>query len=84
VFVGAIGTRHADLDRLIRRLQDKAPALRFVYEVGPCGYGLYRYLTGKGLACNVVAPSLIPRRPGDNRRPARVLVVGMFFNVAAT
>jgi hypothetical protein len=49
VFVGAIGTRQADLDRLIRRLQGKAAELRFVYEAGPSGYGLYRYLTGKGL-----------------------------------
>ena len=71
VFVGAIGTRQADLDRLIRRLQGKAAALRFVYEAGPCGYGLYRYLTGKGLACHVVAPSLIPRRPGDKVKTDR-------------
>jgi hypothetical protein len=69
VFVGEIGTRHADIDRLIRRLQGKAPELRFAYEAGPSGYVLYRYLTGKGLACNVVAPSLIPRRPGDKVRP---------------
>jgi transposase len=71
VFVGAIGTRQADLDRLIRRLQGKASALRFVYEAGPSGYGLYRYLTGKGLACEVVAPSLIPRRPGDKVKTDR-------------
>jgi transposase len=41
--------------------------------------GLYRYLTGKGLACDVVAPSLIPRRPGDkvktDRRDAVALAV---------
>jgi transposase len=42
VFVGAIGTRQADLDRLIRRLRGKAFELRFVYEAGPSGYGLYR------------------------------------------
>jgi hypothetical protein len=30
-----------------------------------CGYGLQRYLTAKGLTCCVVAPSLIPKRPGD-------------------
>ena len=63
VFVGAIGTRQADIDQLIRRLQGKAPALRSPTRPGPCGYGLYRYLTGKGLACDVVAPSLIPRHP---------------------
>ena len=55
VFVGAIGTRQADLDRLIRRLP---PELRFGYAAGPSGYGLYRHLTGKGLAGDVVAPSL--------------------------
>ncbi len=68
VFVRAIGTRQADLDRLIRRLQGKA---RFTAEAGPSGYGLYRYLTGKGLACDVVAPSLIPRRPGDQVKTDR-------------
>lgn len=71
VFVGAIGTRRADLDRLIRRLQGKGPALRFVSEAGPSGYGLYRDLAGKGLACDVVAPSLIPRRPGDKVKTDR-------------
>lgn len=71
VFVGAIGTRQADLDKLIRRLQGKSPTLRFAYEAGPSGYGLYRYFTGKGLACDVVAPSLIPRRPGDKVKTDR-------------
>jgi transposase len=37
----------------------------FAYEAGPCGYVLHRYLTGQGLDCKVVAPSLIPRKPGD-------------------
>jgi len=71
VFVGAIGTRQADIDRLIRRLQGKTPELRFVYEAGPSGYGLYRYLTKKGWPCDVVAPSLIPRRPGDKVKTDR-------------
>lgn len=71
VFVGEIGTRQADVQKLITRLQGKAGELRFVYEAGPSGYGLYRYLTGKGLACNVVAPSLIPRRPGDKVKTDR-------------
>jgi transposase len=48
--------------------------LVFVYEAGPCGYWLYRYLTKKRLLCWVVAPSLIPKKPGDkvktNRRDA--------------
>jgi len=70
-FVGAIGTRHSDIDRLVRRLQSKAPQLVFAYEAGPCGYVLHRYLTGKGFDCQVVAPSLIPKRPGDKVKTDR-------------
>jgi len=62
--LGAIGTRQCDIDKLIRKLQSKGAPPVFVYEAGPCGYWLYRYLTGKGLACHVVAPSLIPRKAG--------------------
>ena len=74
VSLGNIGTRQCDIDHLIRRLQSKRPHLVFVYEAGPCGYWLYRYLTHKGHVCAVVAPSLIPKKPGDrvktNRRDA--------------
>ena len=64
-FLGPIGTRQCDVDKMIRRLHSKAPHLIFAYEAGPCGYVLYRYLTAKGFDCRVVAPSLIPKRPGD-------------------
>ena len=60
-----IGTRQCDIDKLIRNLEAKGAALVFAYEAGPCGYWLYRYLTRRGLSCTVVAPSLIPRKPGD-------------------
>jgi len=43
----------------------------FCYEAGPCGYGLYRLLTGLGLDCQVVAPSLVPRRPSDRVKTDR-------------
>jgi len=64
-FVGSIGTRQSDIDKLVRRLHGKASRLVLAYEAGPCGYVLHRYLTGKGLDCQVIAPSLIPKRPGD-------------------
>ncbi len=64
-FVGPIGTRQSDINKMVRRLQGKASHLVFAYEAGPCGYVLYRYLTAKGFDCQVVAPSLIPKRPGD-------------------
>jgi transposase len=76
-YLGTIGTRQCDIDQLSRKMQSKAKHLIFVYEAGPCGYGLYRYLTKKGYDCWVVAPSLIPKNPGDrvktNRRDAMQL-----------
>ena len=77
VSLGNRGTRQCDIDTLIRRLPSKSPHLVFVYEAGPCGYWLDRYLTKKGHVCWVVAPSLIPKKPGDrvktNRRDAITL-----------
>ena len=63
VFVGAIGTRQADLDELLRRLQAKTPALVFACQAGPCGYRLYRDLTDKGFACHVRGVDYDFRRP---------------------
>ena len=54
--------------RVLLKLLAKAgdPAqVSVVYEAGPTGYGLYRELRQRGYRCEVVAPSLIPRRPGD-------------------
>jgi transposase len=65
VFLGTIGTRHGDLDHLIRKMQSKANPLIFVYEAGPWGSWLYRDLMKKGDDCWVVAPSVIPQKPGD-------------------
>jgi transposase len=65
--LGTSGTRQCDLDKVIRKLQSQGKPLHFVYEAGPCGYWLYRYLTKKGLKCWVVAPSQIPKKAGDNR-----------------
>jgi transposase len=50
-YLGAIGTRQADIDHLVRKLQSKAQHLVFVYEAGPCGYWLYRYLSKTGYNC---------------------------------
>lgn len=76
--LGNVGVCARDLDRLCTRMQSKASQVVFVYEAGPCGYGLYRYLTKKGFDCMVCAPSLIARKPGDrvktDRRDAITLV----------
>jgi transposase len=77
VFLGASGTRQGDIARLIRKRQSKATPLVFVYEAGPWGYWLSRYLTKQGHRCWGVAPSLLPTKAGDrvttDRRDARQL-----------
>ena len=70
-YLGSIGTRQCDIDQLVRKMHSKAPHLIFVYEAGPCGYWLYRYLRKKGYDCWVVAPSLIPKKPGDRVKTDR-------------
>jgi transposase len=71
IYLGTIGTRQCDIDQLIRKMQSKAKHLVFVYEAGPCGYWLYRYLTKKDYHCWVVAPSLIPKKAGDRVKTDR-------------
>jgi transposase len=71
LYLGTIGTRQCDIDQLVRKLQSNATHLVFVYEAGPCGYWLSRYLTNKGQVCWVVAPSLIPQKAGDRVKTDR-------------
>jgi transposase len=60
-----LGTRQCDIDHLSRTRQAKATHLLCVYEAGPCGDWRSRYLRTKGYACGVVAPSLMPHKPGE-------------------
>jgi transposase len=62
--LGAIGTRQCDLDQLLRKMPSKAKPLLFAYDAGPCGDWRYRELRQTGDTCWVVAPSLIPQKPG--------------------
>jgi transposase len=68
---GTIGGELEAVAKLIRRLRRKGRVLRFVYEAGPCGFEIYRFLTEQGLACAVVSPSQIPRRTGDRVKTDR-------------
>lgn len=73
-YIGEIGADTDSVRRLVTKLEKRHGRLHFCYEAGPTGYGLYRQLTKLGHQCTVVAPSLIPRKPGDrvktNRRDA--------------
>lgn len=63
--------------KLVRKLTERYETVEFCYEAGPTGYGLHRQLLSLGHKCSVVAPSLIPSKPGDriktNRRDAEQL-----------
>jgi transposase len=73
-----LANEKAAVRRMVRKVQRMAPGeVRFCYEAGPCGYALQRWIEEVGAVCIVIAPSLIPRKPGDriktDRRDARKL-----------
>jgi transposase len=68
--LGAIPNRPEPIRRLIQRLGARS-ALRVCYEAGPCGYAIYRQMRAHGIDCTVVAPSLVPLRPGDRVKTDR-------------
>jgi len=68
---GRIANTPAALKTLTAKLGRGGSELRFCYEAGPCGYGIQRQLTEGGHGCVVVAPSLIPRKPGDRIKTDR-------------
>jgi transposase len=78
-FVGDIPNTPTDVAKLAKRLSKDNHKLEFCYEAGCCGYGVYRQIIDLGHKCMVVAPSRIPRMPGDriknDRRDAQKLAV---------
>lgn len=68
--VGVIPNRPEAVAKQLRRFGDAA-RLRVCYEAGPCGFVLQRQLTALGIACEVIAPSLMPVKPGDRVKTDR-------------
>src|SRR6266576_524350 len=72
-------------EEAVERLLRRWPMVRCCYEAGPTGFGLYRHLVERGIDCAVVAPGLVPQRPGDRfktdprdaRKLARLLAGGL-------
>lgn len=69
--VGSIGGDLAALDKALRKLISRGAPLHIAYEAGPCGFVIWRHLHAQGLACEVVAPSSIPKRSGDRVKTDR-------------
>jgi transposase len=76
-FLGEIENSTATIERVIKRLAGRYDRLHVCFEAGPTGYELYRHIRDLGHDCIVVAPALIPKRPGEhvktNRRDAITL-----------
>src|SRR5260370_39560869 len=68
--LGILPNRPEAIAKLIRKLGSREP-LRVCYEAGPCGYVLYWQLTRLGVHCEVVAPTLVPMKPGDRVKTDR-------------
>ena len=68
---GAIGGELAAVSRLARKLESIGKVLVFVYEAGPCGFGIYRMLRGRGHECWVVSPGMTPRSNADRVKTDR-------------
>jgi transposase len=76
-YFGEIENSADAVNKFVTKLSRRYDRLHFCYEAGPTGYGLHRQLTGLGHVCDVVAPTMIPKRSGDrvktNRRDAVML-----------
>jgi transposase len=67
---GMISHTPEAVKKLMKKLGDPE-SLRVCYEAGPTGYPLYRLLLTMGIRCSVIAPSLIPKRPGERIKTDR-------------
>ena len=76
-FLGEVDADPDVMRRVVQRIAAKHERAHFCYEAGPTGYGLYRLITAMGHRCDVVAPSLIPRRAGDRVKTNRRDAIGL-------
>ncbi len=68
--LGTIANREDSIRKFIRKL-GSPEHLRACYEAGPTGFVLYWQLTQLGVKCDVIAPSLVPKKPGDKVKTDR-------------
>lgn len=70
-YIGKVAGDLNAVTKALRRLANSGHKLKVVYEAGPCGFALQRHLFALGFDCDVVAPSLIPKRPGERIKTDR-------------
>ncbi len=69
--LGIIMNEYMAITKLVKKMESKGATLLFCYEAGPCGYGLQRQISSLGHTCVVVAPGLVPSKPGDRIKTDR-------------
>lgn len=68
---GRVGGDLLSFEKVVKNLSKTEKKLYFVYEAGPCGYGIYRFLREKGLACAVISPAHTPKAAADRIKTDR-------------
>jgi len=70
-YFGEIANTPEAVRKMVKEICPDGEVIKFCYEAGPCGYVLYRQILELGHECSVVAPALIPTRPGDRVKTDR-------------
>ena len=70
-YYGEIANTPEAIRKLVKQLCPDGEVISFCYEAGPCGYEIYRQISQLGHHCSVVAPSLIPTKPGERVKTDR-------------
>ena len=61
-----------EIRKMVRKIKRNVPGkVKFCYEAGVCGFTLQRRIEALGCTCSVIAPSLIPRKPGERKKTDR-------------
>lgn len=76
-YIGEVDASVESMRRTVKQITANYDDVLFCYEAGPTGYGLHRLIRSLGFDCMVVAPSLIPRRPGDHVKNNRRDAIGL-------
>ena len=76
-YIGEVDASDESMRCAVKQITAEYDEVLFCYEAGPTGYGPYRLIKSLGFDCMVVAPSLIPRKPGDHVKNNRRDAIGL-------
>lgn len=76
-YLGTIPSTVDAIVKLVKKLKKDGHTLHMCYEAGPTGYWLYRLLRSMAIECEVIAPSLIPQKPGERVKTDRRDALGL-------